>query len=513
MESCQNLAQGLENSAKRFPGKDCIIFDDKVSSYGDINKFVNQAGNAFLRVGIKKGDRVLIDLLNCPEMVIVFYALAKIGAIFVPVNYLLNAGEVKYIVDDAEPSLIITNSAKLAMFGEIKPENIPLMTIEKNGDRPEGVLSFWEEISRMPEGLESCPCERDDLVTILYTSGTTGKPKGVMLTHSSIAFCSSLYTDSKDMIDDYGHVYSQDSIMICALPLYHCYGQNVTMITVIASGGTMLIIDRFSPDKVLDAITKYRATMFAGVPTMYAYLTSSFDPAKHDLSSAFRFCISAGAGLPQEVRRGFKEKTGLDIVEGFGITEASAQALANPQNDLERCKLGSIGYPFQGTEAKVVDDDGREVPPQAIGELVIKGDHVMKGYWKMPEETAKTIIDGWLHTGDLAKMDEDGYFYIVDRKKDLIIVGGENVVPLEIEEVLYRNPKILEAAVVGQVDTVKGEIIKAVVVLKQGMQATPEELITFCSSYLAKFKVPEIVEFRDELPKNATGKILRKMLR
>jgi long-chain acyl-CoA synthetase len=315
------------------------------------------------------------------------------------------------------------------------------------------------------------------------------------------------------MIDDYGPVYSQNSIMICALPLYHCYGQNVTMITVIATGGTMLIIDRFSPDKVLDAITRHRATMFAGVPTMYAYLTSNFDPAKHDLSSAARFCISAGAGLPQEVRRGFKEKTGLDIVEGFGITEASAQALANPQTDKKRQKLGSVGFPFKGTEAKIVDDDGRELPPHAVGELVIKGDHVMKGYWKMPEETAKTIIDGWLHTGDLARMDEDGYIYIVDRKKDLIIVGGENVVPLEIEEVLYRNPKILEAAVVGKVDTVKGEIIKAVVVLKQGMEATQEELIEFCSHYLARFKIPGIVEFRDELPKSATGKILRKMLR
>jgi len=251
---------------------------------------------------------------------------------------------------------------------------------------------------------------------------------------------------------------------------------------------------------------------------MYAYLTSGFDPARHDLSS-LQVCCSAGAALSPEIAKSFKEKTGLDIVEGFGITEASAQAIAHPlAPDKKRSdKFGSIGIPlknsWQQTQARIVDDNGEELPPNSVGELVIKGDHTMKGYWKLPEETAKTIRDGWLYTGDLAKQDQDGYFYIVDRKKDMIIVGGENVYPREIEEVLYQNEKILEAAVVAVKDAIKGEAVKAVIALHSGVEATEEEMIKFCASRLARFKVPKIVEIRKELPKSATGKILRRLLK
>jgi long-chain acyl-CoA synthetase len=315
-----------------------------------------------------------------------------------------------------------------------------------------------------------------------------------------------------------GEIFSQESRVVCALPLYHCYGQNVCLITPLAVGATVILVDRFNTEKVLQAITEHHATIFAGVPTMYAYLTNGFDPGRHNLQS-LKFCPSAGAALSSEIARTFQDKTGVEIIEGYGITEASAQAIAPPlrPDKRRRDKFGSIGIPLQNskrkTEVKIVDENEKEVRPNTIGELVIKGDHVMKGYWKLGEETAKTIRNGWLHTGDLAKKDQDGYFYIVDRKKDMIIVGGENVYPREIEEVLYQNEKILEVAVVGFLDQVKGEAVKAVVVLKDNLQATEKELIDFCAQRLARFKIPRIIEFQKELPKSATGKILRRLVK
>lgn len=511
----RNLAQSLEKNAKRFPDKTCIFYENDQYTYKNINDLANQAGNAFLKLGIKKGDRVIISLLNCPEFVLSFYALAKIGAITVPINYLLTRNEEKYVCEDSEASVVITDSKKVSGFQEITFGRVPLIIIDpKEQEISPGILNFWQVIKNEPASLSSCPCTKEDVVHILYTSGTTGKPKGAMLTHHSVMFCSSLYTDNNNM----GNIFSEESKMLCALPLYHCYGQNVCLLTTISAGGTVILIDRFNTDKVLETITKHQATMFAGVPTMYAYLTNGFNPEKHNLRSLV-FCCSAGAALSAEVAKGFKEKTGVSIIEGFGITEASAQAIAPPlRPDKRRAdKFGSIGIPLKNskslTQAKIVGENGEELPPNTIGEIVIKGDHVMKGYWKLPAETEKTIRDGWLYTGDLGKKDEDGYYYIVDRKKDMIIVGGENVYPREVEEILYQNEKILEAAVVAAPDRVKGEVVKAVLVLKSGFQATEKELIDFCAQRLAKFKVPQIIEFYSELPKSATGKILRRLVK
>ncbi|MFP4668028.1 MAG: AMP-binding protein [Desulfobacterales bacterium] len=319
------------------------------------------------------------------------------------------------------------------------------------------------------------------------------------------------------MKDDKGPVYSEECLCVTALPLYHCFGLNVTLISPLSVGGTVILIKRFSPDTVLEAITHHKANIFAGVPTMYAYMAQVYDPDKHDLSS-IRFSCSAGAALPDELVKAFKEKTGVRIIQGYGITEASAQAIAPPLKiDTSVQKVGTIGLPLRNkeevTEAEIFDDNDQKLPPNELGELVIKGRHVMKGYWGMPEETNNTIRNGWLHTGDLAKKDEDDYLYIVDRKKDIIIVGGENVVPKEVEEVLYQNSNILEAAVVGVPDSMKGEVIKAVVALKKEARTTEEEIRNYCEQRLAKFKVPEFIEFREELPKSATGKILRKDLK
>jgi long-chain acyl-CoA synthetase len=514
----KNLAQILDDNAAKFPGKTCLIYEDTGYTYGELNKLVNKAGNAFLNLGIKKGGgaRVIINLLNNPEFVISFFALAKIGAITVPVNYQLTATEVEYIVKDSEPSLIITDDSKVSQFYELTAGSVPILTINRNQGKKNspGILSFWEQIIGQSVSLSPSLCTRDDVVHILYTSGTTGKPKGVMLTHHSVLFCSSFYSDNDDM----GEFFSSDAKFVVTLPLYHCYGQNMGLITPLSVGATVILMDKFHTEKVFEAIAKYGATCFPGVPTMYAYLANGFDPQRHNVKS-LKFCKSAGASLSMEIRRVFHEKFGLEINEGFGITEASAQAIAHPvRADRRRSdKIGSIGVPLrnnrQQTEAKVVDENDRELLPNEVGELIIKGDHIMKGYWKQPEETAKTLRGGWLHTGDMARRDEDGFFYIVDRKKDMIIVGGENVYPREIEEVLYQNDKVLEAAVVGEKDALKGEVVKAVVVLKEGIQGTEKELIDFCALRLAKFKIPCAIEIRKEMPKSSTGKILRRLVR
>jgi len=512
----KNLAQILEESSARFPDKVCLIYKNTSFTYKELNNLVNKAGNAFLNLGIKTGDRAMISLLNCPEFVISFFALAKIGAISVPMNYLLTANEEQYILNDSEVSLIITDCTKLSHFHKMTAGTIPVV-ITNHGERDKilpDAVSFWTLIEKHSELLSSCPCGREDVVTILYTSGTTGRPKGAMLTHYSVMFCSSLYTDN----DDTREFFSEKARFLTSLPLYHCYGQNPCLITQLSIGATVILIEKFDTEKVLQAMTEHGATHFAGVPTMYAYLNSGFDPERHNVRS-LEFCCSAGAALSYEIAREFKGKTGVEIIEGYGITEASAQALVSPMKPHERRedKFGSIGFPLknseQKTEARIVDEDGKEMPPDGVGELIIKGDHLMRGYWKLPEETRQTIRDGWLYTGDIAKKDEDGYFYIVDRKKDMIIVGGENVYPREIEEVLYQNEKILEAAVVGIKDAVKGESVRAVVALKNGFQTTEQELIDFCASRLAKFKVPRAIEIREGLPKSSTGKILRRLLK
>ncbi len=512
----KNLAQILEDNAARSPDKTCLIYENARFTYQELNKLVNKAGNAFLSLGLRKGDRVIISLLNNPEFVVSLFALAKIGAIMVPVNYLLTPAEEDYIWKDSEAGLIITDADKLSGYQQMTGNRVPILTINKNEGESvsSNVLYFWDQINNRSDRLTPCPVTREDVVHILYTSGTTGKPKGAMLTHHSVLFCSSFYSDNDEM----GSLFSEDGKFITCLPLFHCYGQNMGIITPFSVGGTVILLDKFNTEKVFQAISEHGATNFAGVPTMYAYLVNGFDSQKHQVMT-LKFCKSAGASLSAEIRRAFYEKIGVEINEGFGITEASAQAIAHPVKGEQEnhYKLGSIGVPLrnnrQQTEAKVVDEKDRELPPNEIGELVIRGDHIMKGYWKQPEETARTLRGGWLHTGDLARRDEDGYFYIVDRKKDMIIVGGENVYPKEVEEVLYQNEKVLEAAVVGMRDAFKGEVVKAVVVLKEGREAAEKELIDFCALRLAKFKVPRTIEFRKEMPKSSTGKILRRLVR
>lgn len=341
----------------------------------------------------------------------------------------------------------------------------------------------------------------DDTAVILYTSGTTGKPKGAMLTHRN------LYSNAADVADYLG--YTENDRVIATLPMFHVFCLTVALNAPIVSGATILVMPRFSPKEVFQVAAEQKATVFAGVPTMYNFLYQYPEGRVEDLQT-LRLCVSGGASMPVALLENFEKKFNVMVSEGYGLSEASPVTCFNPL-DRPR-KAGSIGTNILNVENKVVNELGEEVPAGMVGELIVRGPNVMKGYYKMPEETAAAIRGGWLYTGDLARMDEEGYFYIVDRKKDLVIVGGYNVYPREVEEVLYAHEGVNEAIAIGVPDDNQGEVVQAFVVLKD-QSVTAEELIHYCSLHLAKYKVPAAIEFLDELPKNTTGKILRRALR
>jgi long-chain acyl-CoA synthetase len=509
MKEISNLAESLDLAAKKYPDKVALIFKDRHYTYESLNNFVNQASNFLLKQGIIKGDRVLLCLPNCLEFIISFYAVIKTGAILVPIVYLLKPHEIKYIIDDSEPNLIITDFKKELEFREIA-SNQKLIVVNDADTSSKNNICFWKSIYNGLIQLSPCNVNSEDICCILYTSGTTGNPKGVMLTHENYNFNLSYLIDN----DKFG-IYTSNTTRLGTLPLYHILGQVANLLSTFSVGGTLILLERFQTVEVLEAITKYKPNTFYGVPTMYIYISNQYDSTKHDLSS-LQYCVSSGAPLPDKVQEFFKETTGIDIANAYGITESTGHAFFHPQiKEKGKPKPNSVGHDLKGnkikTYIKIVDDCGEEVSSNTVGELIVKGKQVMKGYWKKPEETAEVIVNGWLYTGDLAKKDDDGYYYIVDRKKDLILVGGRNVVPREVEQVLYQNDKIAEAAVVGVPDNVKGEIVKAVVALKDNFHATEKEIIDYCKFYLADYKVPKIIEFRAELEKSSTGKILRRL--
>jgi long-chain acyl-CoA synthetase len=361
--------------------------------------------------------------------------------------------------------------------------------------------SFSEVVTSGELSFQGPDLKEDDTAIILYTSGTTGKPKGAMLTHKN------LFSNAKD-VGEYLKMKKEDRV-VTALPMFHVFCLTVSLNAPLLSGATMLIVPKFSPKEIFTLIKDYEATVFAGVPTMYNFLYQYPEGNPDDLKS-LRLCISGGASMPVALLKNFEQKFNVLVSEGYGLSEASPVTSFNPL-DRPR-KPGSIGTSILRVKNKVVDELGEEVPIGAVGELIVRGPNVMKGYYKMPEETAAVIRNGWLHTGDMARMDEEGYFYIVDRKKDLIIVGGYNVYPREVEEVIYNHPDVIEVAVVGVPDPDQGEAVNAYVVRKN-LELNKELVLEYCKEHLAKYKVPTTIEFLEELPKNTTGKILRRALK
>ena len=522
------LSEVLKQSAKDFPDNPAIIYFGKRISYRELDEMVDRFAAALQDLGVKKGDRVGIQLPNIPQFVIAFYGALRAGAICVTCSPLYKARELEHQLNDAGAETLVVMDTLYPIVQEIR-ERSKLRNVIATSPRDylppllrtlsplKGVKSYkcpgaidFLSIMKHEPNPKPVLVKPDELALLQYTGGTTGVPKGAMITHRNLIVNAAQCEVELPMrrgID----------VNVTALPLFHIFGMTCAMNAPVLTGTTMLMIpDPRDPKGILNTISKYKATTFCSVPTMYIALINTPDIKKYDLSTV-RACMSGAAPLPVEIQKKFEQLTGGRLVEGYGLTESSPVSHVNPLDDPKKNRPGSIGIPVPDTEAKIVDlETGtKDLKPNEVGELVINGPQVMQGYWNQPDETKNTLRGGWLYTGDIAKMDEDGYFYIVDRKKDMIDVSGLKVWPREVEEVLYEHPAVNEAAVVGVADAYRGETVKAYVTLKPGYQGkvTEEDIIKFCKDKIATYKAPRLVEFRDSLPKTLVGKILRRTLK
>lgn len=525
------LSKMLDKSAEKHPEATAIIFQNKIITYRELKDQVDRFATALQKMGVKREDKVALFLPNIPQFVISYYGALKAGAIVTAISPLYKEREVKHQINDSGAETLVVLDRLYPAVEKVKDETglkriivtgfrEYLPTVKRilgfllgkipthKVDVEKGIHLFQDLLKGYPPTpahIEVNP--KEDLALLHYTGGTTGLPKGAMLTHYNLvsnAYMCNAWLKAEEGKEVHVNVFS----------LSHIYGMTVTMNNAIAAAGAMILIPHFDAKEVLESIQKYKASVFGGVPTLYGALITQPDISSYDLSS-IKFCISGASPLPPEVQNKFMELTGGVLVEGYGLTEASPVTHANPLDPtLETVKIGSIGLTWPDTEAKIMHKaSGVELPVDMVGELTIRGPQVMKGYWNDPEETAAVLKDGWLYTGDYAKQDEEGYFYIVDRKKDLIKYKGYSVFPREVEDVLYEHPAVKVAAVVGIPDEGSGEMPKAFIVLKDGAEATEEELIEFIRERVAPYKRIRAVEFRDELPMTLVGKVLKKDLR
>jgi len=497
-----NLSQNLRQSAARHPNKHALLIHDQQVTYAELDRAVDRFAAGLSKLGIQPGARVGILLGNAQEFIVAYYAIARIGAVSVPVNPLFTPGEVQFIFQDAGVEAVVALPPMQPLFAAMRPVLPTLQHVILTGvsEAGEGCLAF-AAIDGEPSEAPQPAIDSDELAVILYTSGTTGKPKGAMLSHRNL--CS-----NADQAVELFQLRESD-IMTAVLPIFHIFCMTVCLNAPLVHGATILLLPKFSPTETAKAMRDHQATLFAGVPTMYNFLVQHPEVTKEDLAS-IRMAVAGGSSLPLAVLDGFQAKFDIPIVEGYGLSEASPIVTFNPVDGVR--KPGTIGLPIPGVEVRVVREDGVDCGPHEVGELICRGENVMLGYLNRPEETAVTLRDGWLFTGDLAICDEDGYFSIVDRKKDMIIVGGFNVYPREVEEVLFKHPQVREAAVVGSPDPNYGEKVLAFVAAKDE-SLTVEALIDYCKQHLVTYKVPKEIHLLDELPKNTTGKILRRELK
>jgi long-chain acyl-CoA synthetase len=524
------LPDCLKRSAEMFPNKMALTFQGYQVSFAKLDDMVNRFAACLTDFGIKKGDSVAILLPNVIPCVVAYYAIMRIGAITVMNNPLYSDRELEHQFNDSGSKVLITldllgsrmvdlrpkTSIKQIIYTSIGdylpfPKNLlfPLVGKKKGlaaDVKPADDLYKWKALlARHSPYPPKTTLDFDDVAMYQYTGGTTGVSKGVMLTHGNLS-------QQVQHVSAWFPTFDSDEIMLGALPFFHVFGLSTAMNLAMFKGWGNILVPKPQPPQLLEAISKFKPTFAPLVPTMYIGMLEHPEIEKADLTS-IKGCFSGSAPLPLEVIAEFEKKTGAVIVEGFGMTESCPVTHINPFNGNR--KVGSVGIPISDTVGRIVDlaDGVTDVPVGETGELLVKGPQVMKGYWKRPDATAETITDGWLHTGDIAKMDEDGYFYIVDRKKDMIISGGFNVYPRDIEEVFFEHPKVMEATVIGIPHPKRGEAVKVFVVLKEGQTATTEELLKYCEDKLAKYKWPTEIEFRKELPKTNVGKVLKKDLR
>lgn len=498
----QTVAEMFATAVNLVPDKPFIVYEGIEITYREMDKQTNSLGNALLQLGNTKGERVAYLFPSSPIIATCDLAIQKIGAISVPIDVMSMSKELRYIINNTEARCLITDEKGYEVYKQIK-DNMPSLkhVIVKSEVPIPGTLSFDELISRFSDSLTPVKCSPDDVCTVLYTSGTTGTAKGTMQTHKSV-YCGVVHMSSSHKMR-----FNRENLL-CVLPIFNNFGRTVFMISVIYKCGTLLLIEHWGTEKVLEVATTYEATYFGGAPTMFIYLLEGFDPRRHRFNPSL--CFVAGAKCPVDVLKKFKETFNTNVVEGYGSTELSGFVTTNPPAGL--AKTGSVGIPIGDVTIKVVDDEGQEFPVGGIGEIVVSSDMMAKGYWGDPETTSRAFkADGWV-SGDLGYIDQDGYLFLVDRKNDLIIRGGANVFPQEIEEVFYSHPQVMLAVVVGISDRVEGEVPKAFVVLKEGETVSEQELLQFCGERISAYKVPVGVEFRSDLPTSRVGKVLRREL-
>ena len=522
-----SLGEALKRSAEEAAEKTAIYYHDTGLTFKDLDELTNRFADSLRILKVRKNDRVAIYLPNLPQFVVAYYGILKTGAIVVTVSPLYKERELGIILSDSETKVIVTSNqlyryvqliqqkTKLEHVIVTEGNALALNNLSPHYDmEPEphtDALIMESLLTTHTEPFEPAKIKpKTDLALLQYTGGTTGTPKGVMLTHYNLIVNAAQFAtwlQTRPGLE----------VHLSALPFFHIYGMTTSMNVPIYTWSPMILIpDARDINAILRAIDKYEPTIFCGVPGMYISLINHPDIRKHNLRS-IRVCVSGATGLPVEVQRKFEELTGGQLVEGYGLTEASPVTHVNPLDDRRKNRTGFIGIPISDTDAKIVDlEKGKhEIPPQTAGELVVRGPQVMVGYWNNPAESKMVLRGEWLHTGDIATMDPDGYFRIVDRKKDMINISGLKVWPREVEEVLYEHPAVREAAVIGVPDPASGEVVKAFVVLKDEYRGKigAEEISVFCKERIASYKAPRIVEFQESLPKTSVGKILRRELR
>lgn len=520
----------LDDAIASSPRRPALVFFGRKFSYAKLGRMVERFAAALSGIGVKSGDRVAIILPNLPQYVVAHYAAMKIGAIVVPTNPLYVERELEHQLNDSGAEIAIAldllsrrieavragTGLRAVIYAGVQ-DDLPAikralypLKAKREGNSVtlptgDGVYRFTELMKQSFPPVQKVKKSSSDIAMLLYTGGTTGISKGAVLTHRNLV---------ANLVQLQAWCYSAEvgrEVLLSVLPFFHSYGLTTCLHYCLIIRSMLVLIPRFDLKMILKAIDRYNVTLFPGVPTMYVAVNNYPEIKKYDLKK-IKLCISGAAPLPLEVADKFEMITGGGrLIEGYGLSECSPVTHANPIFSERR--EGSIGLPLPLTDARVVDPETREtLPVGEVGELAVRGPQVMLGYWHMPAETARVLHEGWLLTGDMARMDADGYFYIVDRKKDMIIAGGFNIYPREIEEVLFKHPKILEAAVIGVKDRYRGETVKAFVILHEGMEAAEEEIVAFCKKELAPYKVPKLIEFRKELPKTLIGKVLRRIL-
>ncbi|TNM36492.1 long-chain fatty acid--CoA ligase [Nocardioides albidus] len=501
-----NLATMLTQSAAEHADKPLVHFGDRSLTYAEVDDLSGRVAASLDALGFEPGDKVALQLPNVPQFLLAYFGILKAGMTAVPINPLLTAPEIAYHLQDSDARALVTfeQFAEPALAGAKDAGGLPVYVVNPSGSPVAGgALAFSELLEAENTGLLRA-MSPDDTAVLLYTSGTTGRPKGAELTHFQ------LFMNCTTAGELFG--VREDDVSLGVLPLFHVFGLSSVLNIVVRFGATLVLVPRFDAEAVVSAIEEHGCTIFSGVPTMYVALLHH-DTSGRDLSS-LRAACSGGASMPGEVIRAFEEKFGgVVVLEGYGLSESASTATFNIS--AEQRKVLSVGKPIWGVEMRVVGEDGSVLGPgeDQVGEIQIRGHNIMKGYYKRTEATAEAIVDGWFHTGDLGYRDDDGYYYIVDRLKDLVIRGGYNVYPREVEEVLYEHPEVVEAAVVGRPDERLGEEVVAYVVLRSGATAGPEDLTAHCKERLAAYKYPRQILLRDDLPKGPSGKILKRELR